>query len=73
MVNSASEERTETLDMVKERGTPVVLSCTGDTMPSNGPERVERAKSIIGIAYAQGPRARSALRRSAHRAHRRRP
>lgn len=54
MVNSASAERTETLDLCKERGTPVVLSCTGDTMPSDGPERVERAKQIIGIAYDKG-------------------
>lgn len=56
MVNSASAERTETLDMCRERGTPVVLSCTGDTMPSDGPERVERAKQIIGIAYDKGLR-----------------
>ena len=54
MVNSASAERTETLDLCKERGTPVVLSCTGDTMPSDGPERVERARQIIGIAYDKG-------------------
>lgn len=54
MVNSVSEERTEMLDVVRERGTPVVLSCTGDTMPSNGPERVERAKRIIGIATDKG-------------------
>ena len=34
MVNSASVERPEVFEVVKERGAPVVLSCTGTSMPS---------------------------------------
>jgi 5-methyltetrahydrofolate--homocysteine methyltransferase len=54
LVNSASMERPETLDLVHERGLPVVLSCTGDTMPSDAPERISRARDIVDLALAKG-------------------
>jgi 5-methyltetrahydrofolate--homocysteine methyltransferase len=54
MVNSASVERPEVLDVCLERGTPVVLSCTGLSMPTDTPERIERAQEIIGIALEKG-------------------
>ena len=54
MVNSASVERPEVLDLCRERGTPVVLSCTGRPMPSGTDDRVERAEQIIGIALDLG-------------------
>ncbi len=54
MVNSANVERPEVLDLVKERGTPVVLSCTGRSMPSGTQDRIERAEEIIGLAYEMG-------------------
>ena len=54
MINSASVERPETLDLCHERGLPVVLSCTGDTMPSDAPERITRAKDIVGLALEKG-------------------
>jgi 5-methyltetrahydrofolate--homocysteine methyltransferase len=54
MINSASMERPETLDLCRERGLPVVLSCTGDTMPSDAPERIQRARDIIDLALEKG-------------------
>ncbi|CAN5785284.1 hypothetical protein BH23CHL8_BH23CHL8_15110 [soil metagenome] len=54
MINSASMERPETLDLCRERGLPVVLSCTGDTMPSDAPERIQRARDIVGLALEKG-------------------
>ena len=54
MLNSASTERPDVLDLVKERGTPVVLSCTGASMPSGTQDRVERAEEIIGMALEKG-------------------
>lgn len=54
MVNSASTERPEVLELVKERGTPVVLSCTGKAMPSGTQDRIERAEEIIGMATDLG-------------------
>jgi hypothetical protein len=54
LINSASMERPETLDLCKERGLPVVLSCTGDTMPSDAPERITRAKEVVGLALEKG-------------------
>ena len=50
MVNSASTERPEVLELVKDRGTPVVLSCTGASMPSGTQDRVERAEEIVAMA-----------------------
>jgi 5-methyltetrahydrofolate--homocysteine methyltransferase len=54
MVNSASVERPEVLELARERGTPVVLSCTGASMPSGTQDRVERAEQIIGMALELG-------------------
>jgi 5-methyltetrahydrofolate--homocysteine methyltransferase len=54
LVNSASIERPQTLDLCRERELPVVLSCTGDTMPSDAPERISRAKDIVGLALEKG-------------------
>jgi 5-methyltetrahydrofolate--homocysteine methyltransferase len=54
MINSASMERPQTLDLCRERGLPVVLSCTGDTMPSDAPERITRARDIIDLALEKG-------------------
>jgi 5-methyltetrahydrofolate--homocysteine methyltransferase len=54
MVNSASTERPEVLELVKERGIPVVLSCTGASMPSGTQDRIERAEQIIGLATDLG-------------------
>jgi len=54
MINSASTERPEVLQLVKERGTPVVLSCTGKSMPSGTQDRIDRAEEIIGMALDMG-------------------
>ena len=54
MVNSASVERPEVLELCKDRGTPVVLSCTGKSMPSGTQDRIDRAEEIIGIALEMG-------------------
>jgi 5-methyltetrahydrofolate--homocysteine methyltransferase len=54
MVNSASVERPEVLDVCRKRGTAVVLSCTGRAMPSGTQDRLERAEEIIGLAQARG-------------------
>jgi 5-methyltetrahydrofolate--homocysteine methyltransferase len=54
MVNSASTERPEVLELVKERRTPVVLSCTGASMPTGTQDRIERAEEIIGMATDLG-------------------
>jgi hypothetical protein len=50
LVNSASVERPEILDVVKAHGGPVVLSCTGTVMPTTADERVERAVEIVEMA-----------------------
>jgi len=54
MLNSASVERPEVLELCSHRGTPVVLSCTGTSMPSGTDDRVERAVQIIGMALDLG-------------------
>jgi 5-methyltetrahydrofolate--homocysteine methyltransferase len=54
MLNSASTERPEVLELVRERGTPVVLSCTGASMPSGAQDRIERAEQIIAAALERG-------------------
>ena len=54
MVNSASSERPEVLQLCKERATPVVLSCTGASMPSGTQDRIERAEEIIAAAFDLG-------------------
>ena len=60
MVNSASVERPDVLELCARRGTPVVLSCTGSSMPSGTQDRLERAEEIVGLALAKGmPEGRS--------------
>ena len=54
MINSASTERPEVLELVKERGTPVVLSCTGKSMPSGTQDRIDRAEQIMGMGFDLG-------------------
>ena len=54
MVNSASTERPEVLELVRQRGTPVVLSCTGASMPSGTQDRIDRAEEIVGMAFDLG-------------------
>jgi 5-methyltetrahydrofolate--homocysteine methyltransferase len=54
LINSASVERPEVLDLARDRGCPVVLSCTGTVMPTTAEERVERAVEIVGMALARG-------------------
>ncbi len=54
MVNSASTERPDVLELVKQRGTPVVLSCTGASMPSGTQDRIDRAEEIVGMAFDLG-------------------
>ena len=54
MLNSASAERPDVLEMAAGRGSPVVLSSTGATMPTGTEERMERAIEIIQMALAHG-------------------
>jgi 5-methyltetrahydrofolate--homocysteine methyltransferase len=54
LVNSASVERPEVLALCAQRGTPVVLSCTGRSMPAGAQERIDRADEIIALALAAG-------------------
>jgi 5-methyltetrahydrofolate corrinoid/iron sulfur protein methyltransferase len=54
MINSASTERPEVLGLARDRGTPVVLSCTGAAMPSSTQERIDRAAEIVGMALEMG-------------------
>jgi len=54
MVNSASTERPEVLELCAGRATPVVLSCTGASMPSGAQDRIERAEQIIAAALERG-------------------
>lgn len=53
LINSASVERPEVLDMAAARGCPVVLSCTGKAMPGSAQERVERAVEIVDMARSR--------------------
>jgi hypothetical protein len=54
MVNSASSERPDVVDLCASRRTPVVLSCTGSSMPSGSADRIERAEEIVELALAKG-------------------
>jgi 5-methyltetrahydrofolate--homocysteine methyltransferase len=54
MVNSASSERPDVLELCAWRGTPVVLSCTGSSMPSGAQDRLERAEEIVELALERG-------------------
>ena len=55
MLNSASLERLDVLDMARSIGAPVVLSASGDVaMPSNAEERIDRANDIVAAARSRG-------------------
>jgi 5-methyltetrahydrofolate--homocysteine methyltransferase len=54
LLNSAAADRTDVLEMAAQRGCPVVLSSTGDNMPSNTEERMVRAVAIVEMAIAAG-------------------
>jgi cobalamin-dependent methionine synthase I len=54
MINSASVERPEVLELCGQRGTPVVLSCTGTSMPSGTQDRIDRADEIVKLALDAG-------------------
>ena len=54
LLNSAAADRVDVLAMAAERGSPVVLSSTGATMPSGTEERMVRAVEMIDLATAHG-------------------
>lgn len=54
LLNSAAADRTDVLDLATRRGSPVVLSSTGATMPSGTEERMVRAIEMIEMALAHG-------------------
>jgi 5-methyltetrahydrofolate--homocysteine methyltransferase len=55
LLNSASLERLDVLDMGAREGMPLVLSCSGDVaMPTDAQERIDRANDIIAAAQAKG-------------------
>jgi 5-methyltetrahydrofolate--homocysteine methyltransferase len=56
LINSASVERPDVLEMAVRRGSPVVLSCTGAAMPTGTEERMVRAIEIVEMAMAAGLR-----------------
>jgi cobalamin-dependent methionine synthase I len=55
MLNSASLERLEALDLAVETGGPVVVTAAGEAgMPKDAEERVENAGRMIELALAKG-------------------
>jgi cobalamin-dependent methionine synthase I len=55
LLNSASLERIEALDLAKERDLPVVVTAAGASgMPQNAEERVENASRMIDAALVKG-------------------
>jgi cobalamin-dependent methionine synthase I len=55
MLNSASLERLEALDLAAEAGGPVVVTAAGETgMPQNADERVENASRMVELALEKG-------------------
>jgi 5-methyltetrahydrofolate--homocysteine methyltransferase len=55
MLNSASLERLEALDLAAGVGGPVVVTASGESgMPSNSAERVENAGRMIDLALERG-------------------
>jgi cobalamin-dependent methionine synthase I len=55
MLNSASLERIESLDLAVEVGGPVIVTAAGGSgMPSNTAERVANASSMVDAALAKG-------------------
>ena len=54
LLNSAAADRQDVLDLAATRGCPVVLSSTGETMPTGTEERMVRAIEMIELAGAHG-------------------
>jgi len=55
LLNSASLERLEALDLAREHGLPVVVTAAGDSgMPQNAGERVDNATRIVEAALGRG-------------------
>lgn len=54
LLNSAAADRRDVLDLAADRGCPVVLSSTGETMPSGTEERMVRAIEMIEMAQGHG-------------------
>ncbi len=55
MLNSASRERIEALDVAASHGLPVVVTAAGGSgMPQNAGERIENASYIVDAALAKG-------------------
>lgn len=54
LLNSAAADRQEVLGLAVSGGCPVILSSTGETMPSGTEERMVRAIEMIELAQAHG-------------------
>ena len=54
LLNSAAADRTDVLDLAAQRASPVVLSSTGETMPSGTEERMVRAIEMVEMALGHG-------------------
>jgi 5-methyltetrahydrofolate--homocysteine methyltransferase len=54
LLNSAAADRQEVLDLATDRGCPVVLSSTGEVMPTGTEERLVRAIEMIELALEHG-------------------
>ena len=55
LLNSASRERPDVLDLAAEHGCPVIVSAAGGTdLPSNADERVANALGMVEAAAARG-------------------
>ncbi len=55
LLNSASLERLDVLDLARDRRWPVVLSASGDVaMPANAQERIDRANDIVAASRSRG-------------------
>jgi len=55
LLNSASRERLDVLDLAAEHGCPVIVSAAGGTdLPSNADERVANALGMVEAATARG-------------------
>jgi 5-methyltetrahydrofolate--homocysteine methyltransferase len=55
MLNSASRERIEALDLAASHELPVVVTAAGGSgMPANAEERIENASYIVEAALAKG-------------------
>jgi 5-methyltetrahydrofolate--homocysteine methyltransferase len=54
LLNSAAADRPDVLAMAAQRGSPVILSATGATMPTGTEERMVRAIEMIELAVGHG-------------------